>query len=83
MNRGGAAGQHAAAVTAMNFSQQSVQEILGLGNVKQLSGKKLRAGKLLDIVRGDRAGELDAAGRMTIELPGLTASTFLIESGSE
>jgi maltose alpha-D-glucosyltransferase/alpha-amylase len=76
-------GRHAAAVTAMNFSQQSVRETLVLSNIERLSRKKLRAGKLIDIVGGERPAELTTTGRMTIELPGLTASTFLIESDSE
>lgn len=76
-------GRHAAAVTAMNFSQQSIEETLDLSHIERLSTKKLHAGKLLDIVEEEHTGELNDSGRMTIELPALAARTFLIESESD
>jgi trehalose synthase len=76
-------GQHAAAVTAMNFSRRPVRETLDLSAIEKLPRKKFLAGKLPDIVRGEHAGELSSDGRMTIQLPGLTASTFVIESERE
>jgi maltose alpha-D-glucosyltransferase/alpha-amylase len=72
-------GRHVAAVTAMNFSQEPLEETFDLREVEQLEDATPRAGKLLDVVDRQPIGELHPSGRITIQLPPLTAFTVLIE----
>jgi hypothetical protein len=73
-----APGPARAVITAMNFSQKPLREELDLRGIKGLGNAKL-TGKLLDIITGERMDDLPDSGRMTIELPGLTVKTILIE----
>jgi hypothetical protein len=71
-------GSDAAVVTAMNFSQEAVREEIELLAIKGLEQEKV-TGQLLDIISGKRLGTLPDCGRLTIELPALTARTIVIE----
>jgi trehalose synthase len=73
-----APGPAGAVITAMNFSQKPIREELDLSGAKGLGNTKL-TGRLLDIITGERMGNLPDSGRMTIELPGLTVKTIQIE----
>jgi hypothetical protein len=68
----------AAVVAAMNFSQKSVREEIELLAIKGLEQEKV-TGKLFDIISGKQLGTLPDSGRLTIELPALTARTIVIE----
>ena len=46
--------------------------------IKGLQQEKV-TGQLLDIISGKRLGALPSSGRLTIELPALTARTIAIE----
>ncbi len=72
-----APGSDAAVVTAMNFSQESMREEVELFAIKGLQQEKV-TGQLLDIISGERLGTLPRSGRLTIELPALTARTIVI-----
>jgi hypothetical protein len=73
-----APGSDAAFVTAMNYSQKPVREEVELRDIKGLEPEKL-SGQLHDIISGDPLGSLPDSGRLTIELPALTARTIVIE----
>jgi trehalose synthase len=73
-----APGPVGAVITVMNFSQKPIREELDLSGAEGLEDAKL-TGKLLDIITGEQLGNLPDSGRMTIELPALTAKTILIE----
>jgi hypothetical protein len=73
-----APGPVGAVITLMNFSQKPIREELDLSGAPGREDEKL-TGKLLDIVTGERLGNLPDSGRMTIELPALTVKTILIE----
>jgi len=73
-----APGPAAAVITAMNFSQEPVREELDLSDTEGLADETL-TGKLLDIITGEQLGRLPDSGRITIELPALTAKTILLE----
>jgi hypothetical protein len=66
------------AVTAMNFSQKSVREEIELLAINGLEQEKI-TGQLLDIISDKRLGVLPDSGRLTIELPALTARTIVME----
>lgn len=72
-------GRHLAAITALNFSREDVEETLDLSKIEPLADKLVQAGKLVDIMTKERTGELQPSGRMTINLPALTARTLVIE----
>ena len=63
----------------MNFSQEPVREEIDLMLSRALGQEKV-TGQLLDIVSGERLGDVPDSGRLTIELPALTARTIVIES---
>ena len=75
-------GPHVAMITAMNFSNEEIHERLDISDIDGVPQKKLK-GTLLDIITGEQIGELSPAGRMTIDLPALTARTILVDRVSD
>jgi hypothetical protein len=67
------------AVTALNYSQQPVQEQIALDKIEALKGLALAGRPVLDSVSGESAGEVDAQGSLTIELDGWSGKTLIIE----
>jgi trehalose synthase len=76
-------GRHGGALTALNFGLRDVRESVNLSRIDELSPEKLRRGELVDIVSGERAGELRESGRVTIELPALTGRTVLLRRAGD
>jgi hypothetical protein len=69
----------ALAATALNFSQQPVQEQIALGKIEALKELALAGRPVLDSVSGEAAGEVDAQGGLSIELEGCSGKTLIIE----
>jgi hypothetical protein len=69
----------ALAVTALNYSQQPVQEKIALGRIEALKELTLAGRPVLDNVSGAAAGEIDAQGSLSIELEGWSGKTLIIE----
>lgn len=69
----------ALAVTALNYSQQPVQEKLDLGKIEALKSLNLAGRRVLDSVSGEPAGEVDAQGNLPIELDGWSGKTLVVE----
>jgi maltose alpha-D-glucosyltransferase/alpha-amylase len=76
-------GRTVAAVTALNFSAEAIEESLDLSRIDEVSTQKLPTGRLQDIITGERTAELDDSGRLTIKLPALSARTLVIPSESK
>jgi maltose alpha-D-glucosyltransferase/alpha-amylase len=66
-------------ITALNFSQQRVRETLDLSSIKALEDKKIK-GKVLDIVTDEQLDRVSDSGRVTLDLPALSAQTLRIET---
>ena len=71
-------GSDAAVVTAMNFSQESLREEIDLLAIEELEQEKA-IGQVFDVISGKRLDTLPDSGRLTVELPALTAKTIVIE----
>jgi len=69
----------AVAVTALNFSRGPVEETVKLAEIKDLQDKQ-PSGQLLEIVSGNRLGELPKTGRLTMQLAPLAAQCIIVET---
>jgi trehalose synthase len=72
-------GPHLGAITAMNFSRENLQETIDVSKVEPFAQKQLKAGKVVEIVDEVEAAMLQPHGRLTIELPAMTARTLVID----
>jgi len=72
-------GESALAVTALNFSQQPIQERIDLRKIEALRGFALAGRHVIDSVSGQAAHEVDAQGGLSLEIEGWSGQTLVIE----
>ena len=72
-------GPYLGAITAMNFSHHDVQEQVDIAALAENQRGKFAGGETFDIVTGERLGPLPTAGRITINVPALSARTVVVE----